>query len=163
MADKISDNLIEEILSDIKERNGEEIPEQEYSLTDIDLLLAEISGEKKAEKENANEIIFPASEKKEEKPVKKGFFSFDISKIQAFDEDDEDESEVVVEEAPESDRAEETAEEISVSVEDDGQLGFDTQSIDHILDEYKDEPVEDEAESVTGQISIEKTKKRNVQ
>ena len=161
MADKISDNLIEEILSDIKERNGEEIPEQEYSLTDIDLLLAEISGEKKAEKENANEIIFPASEKKEEKPVKKGFFSFDISKIQAFDEDDEDESEVVVEEAPESDRAEETAEEISVSVEDDGQLGFDTQSIDHILDEYKDEPVEDEAESVTGQISIEKTRMFN--
>lgn len=162
MADKISDNLIEEILNDVKERNGEEIPEQEYSLTDIDLLLAEISGEKKAQKEDekATEIVFPATEKKEEKPVKKGFFSFDISKIQAFDEDDEDEPEVV-EEAPDSDRAEETAEEISVSVEDDGQLGFDTQSIDHIIEEYKDEPVEDEAESVTGQISIEKTRMFN--
>ena len=42
MANKISDNLVEEILNDIKEKNGEAVPQQEYSSTDIDLLLAEI-------------------------------------------------------------------------------------------------------------------------
>ena len=155
MADKISDNLIEEILSDIKEKNGKSIPEQEYSITDIDLLLAEISGEIKDEK--VSEFVFPIVEKKEEKTEKKGFFTFDISKIQDFDE--EEETEILIDDAASDTETESDA--VVVSVEDDGQLGFDTQTIDLIIDEYKDEPVDDEAESVTGQISIEKTRMFN--
>lgn len=150
MADKISDNLIEEILNDIKAKNGEELPEQEYSITDIDLLLAEISGTDSATE--VGEIVFskPEIKEAEKETAKKGLFSFDISKIQDFDDDDnEPEVEAV------------GNEDVSVSVEDDGQLGFNTQTVDLILEEFKDEPVEEEVESVTGQISIEKTRMFN--
>ena len=156
MTDKISDNLVEEILNDIKEKNGEAIPGQEYSLTDIDLLLAEISGEKTTDKES--EVVFSKPEiKKEKEPSKKGFFSFDISKIQDFD-DDEDESETEIETLEEET---ESQDDVSVSVEDDGQIGFTSEIVDLIVEEYKDAPVEEEAESVTGQISIEKTRMFN--
>ena len=89
MTNKISDNLIEEILNDIKEKNGETVPQQEYSSTDIDLLLAEISGEAPVVKEF--EDVFSGAEiKEEEKPAKKSFFSFDISRIQSFDDEDDE-------------------------------------------------------------------------
>lgn len=156
MTDKISDNLIEEILNDVKVRTGEDVPQQEYSIEDIDLLLAEISGTESAN--DIGEIVFaePDVKEVEKETAKKGFFSFDISKIQDFDDDDEPEVNL---EAPAKD--EETVEDVSVSVQEDGQLGFNTQTVDLISEEFKDEPETEEAESVTGQISIEKTRMFN--
>ena len=157
MADKISDNLIDEILNDIKEKNGESGAVEDFSLSDVDVLLAEITGNSyKAEEE---EIIFSEPEVKTEKATeKKSTFSFDISKIQDFDDEEEDEEipELVIEEDEvESD------EDVSVSVENDGQLGFTSEIVDLIVEDYKNEPVEEEVESVTGQISIEKTRMFN--
>ena len=158
MADKISDNLIDEILNDIKEKNGEISSVEDFSLSDVDMLLAEITGN--SYKTEEKEIAFSEPEVKTEKaPEKKSTFSFDISKIQDFDdEEDEEIPEFVIEE----DEAEtEADDEVSVSVENDGQLGFTSEIVDLIVEEYKNEPVEEEAESVTGQISIEKTRMFN--
>ena len=153
MADKISDNLIDEILNDIKEKSGESSSVEEFSLSDVDRLLAEITGE--APENKSADITFSEPQVKTEKEAKKkNSFSFDISKIQDFDDEEETES---ILETP----AEEVEEDVSVSVEDDGQLGFTSEIIDLIVEEYKDEPVEEEAESVTGQISIEKTRMFN--
>ncbi len=168
MADKISDNLIDEILSDIKARGREESSAEEYSLVDVDLLLAELTGEKPENKDE--EIVFVKPEVKvEEEAPKKKSFTFDLSKIQDFDDDDEDEiPELVVEKEEEKipefviEKAEEKFEpdDVAVSVEGDGQLGFTTEIVDLIMEEDNEEPVED-VESVTGQISIEKTRMFN--
>ena len=156
MADKISDNLIEEILNDVKEKNGESTSEQEYSIADIDLLLAEISGETPETEIAKIEFSENQADSEKEKPNRK-LFSFDISKIQDFD-DDEDEPEMEIETHTEETEAEE---DVSVSVEGDGQLGFTSELVDLIVEEYKDEPAGEETESVTGQISIEKTRMFN--
>ncbi len=150
MTDKISDNLIDDILNDVKAKNGDSVPDAEYSMTDIDLLLAEISGN--VPDSEAEETVFtqPETKKAEEKPNKKGFFSFDISQIQDFD-DENDETEVVAD----------VEEDVSVSVEEDGQLGFASETVESILEELKDESENEEVESVTGQISIEKTRMFN--
>ncbi len=150
MTDKISNSLIDDILNDVKAKNGDSVPDAEYSMTDIDLLLAEISGNVPAAKAENVELTQPETRKAEEKSAQKGFFSFDISKILDFD-DEEDKSEV----------SDGIKEDVSVSVEEDGQLGFVSETVESILDEFKDEPEQDEAESVTGQISIEKTRMFN--
>ncbi len=147
MTDKISDNLIEEILNDVKSKNGDSVPDAEYSMTDIDLLLAEISGDVPETKVQEFVLTQPETKKAEEKPAKSGFFSFDISKIQDFDGEEEETAEV--------------DEDFSVSVEENGQLGFTSETVESILEEFKDEPENEEVESVTGQISIEKTRMFN--
>lgn len=159
MADKISDNLIDEILNDIKEKNGESSSVEDFSLSDVDMLLAEITGNSYETEEK--EITFSEPQVKTEKATeKKSTFSFDISKIQDFDDEEEENEipELVIEE----DEVEvHTDEDVSVSVENDGQLGFTSEIVDLIVEEHKNEPVEEEAESVTGQISIEKTRMFN--
>ncbi len=143
MADKISDSLIEEILNDVKAKTGEDVSNEEFSSTDIDLLLAEISGDAPKAQTSENVYSQPTTESEEKEPVKKGFFSFDISRIEDIDDECEDE----VEEAE------------VASVDENGRLGLDSETIDDIL-ESVEEP-EDDAENVTGQISIEKTRMFN--
>ena len=166
MADKISDNLIDEILSDIKTRGREDSSVEEYSLVDVDLLLAELTGEKPENKDE--EIVFVKPEIKEEKePPKKNSFTFDLSKIQDFDDDDEipelvveKEEEKIPEFVIEEAEEEKESDDVAVSVEGDGQLGFTSEIEDIIVEEEKEESAE-EVESVTGQISIEKTRMFN--
>lgn len=159
MADKISDNLIEEILNDIKIKNGEMEPEDVYSIEDIDSLLAEITGTETV-KEDVPAVSEPSfsmpKPKKEKSTSKKGFFSFDISKIQAFDDEEDDVEEAVTDPVEEV----ESEADISMSVDEDGQIGFESDDVDKILEDVK-ETAQNEAEPVTGQISIEKTRMFN--
>ena len=74
-----------------------------------------------------------------------------MSKIQGFDEF-EDETEEAIEPVKE---------EATVSVGDDGQLGFTSDVIDEILEDVKSYSDEEEVKPVTGQISIEKTRMFN--
>ncbi len=166
MAEKISENLIDDILNETKARQGIQ-PEKLYSTDEIDRLLAEINGSVGENSIPETKIVAPKAvfeksepsmiKKETEKPTKKGF-SFDISKIQAFD-DVEDESE----------------DEISLLEEDDGQLEIVSTTgeinVSEVKDkeEYKDissetiviDVVEEEPKPVTGQISIEKTRMFN--
>ncbi len=161
MTDKISDNLIDDILNDVKEKNGEAISKNDYSIADIDLLLAEISGTEITS--NESELLFSSSkdEETEKKSDKKGSFTFDISRIQSFDDDENDDTEDLQIEFENLTVEKTIPEDLSISIEDDGQLGFDseTDTVDSILEELNEEP--DEVESVTGQISIEKTRMFN--
>ena len=171
MSDKISDSLIDEILDDLKAKNLRDDSEEIYSIDDIDSLLAEIGGTDLAVGSYSSAYGSDAfEEKKNETKTERvaSTFSFDMSKVTDFDEDDE-----AVEEQKEAEAA--------VSVDDDGQLGFAADIIDKKFEEVEeieedDTPEEaddvidrmfeevddtDEAESVTGQISIEKTRMFN--
>ena len=173
MSDKISDSLIDEILDDLKAKNLNDDSEEIYSIDDIDSLLAEIGGTDLAMGSYSSAYTsVPSTEKAEAVKTKRAesAFSFDMSRITDFD-DEEDESFVVENEAEE---------ETVVSVDDDGQLGFadditdneaekietaeapekeeNDDAIDRMFEETDDS---DEVESVTGQISIEKTRMFN--
>ena len=172
MSDKISDSLIDEILDDLKAKNLQDDSEEIYSIDDIDSLLAEIGGTDLAMGSYSSAYSSAPSEEKEE-PVKTervvSTFSFDMSRVTDFD-DEEDDS---------SDENEAEAEAI-VSVDDDGQLEFAADIVDNKFEEveeietpekeetddmidrmFEEADDSDEAESVTGQISIEKTRMFN--
>ena len=173
MSDKISDSLIDEILDDLKAKNLNDDSEEIYSIDDIDSLLAEIGGTDLAMGSYSSAYTsVPSTEKAEAVKTKRAesAFSFDMSRITDFDDED-DESFVVENEAEE---------ETVVSVDDDGQLEFadditdneaekietaeapekeeNDDAIDRMFEETDDS---DEVESVTGQISIEKTRMFN--
>ena len=173
MSDKISDSLIDEILDDLKAKNLNDDSEEIYSIDDIDSLLAEIGGTDLAMGSYSSAYTsVPSTEKAEAVKTKRAesAFSFDMSRITDFD--DEDDESFVVEN--------ETEEETVVSVDDDGQLEFadditdneaekietaeapekeeNDDAIDRMFEETDDS---DEVESVTGQISIEKTRMFN--
>ena len=140
MAERIPDSLIDEILASSKKYIEEDV---EMSLTDIDMLLAEFSADEKPTSvlpENSG--FAPAPEKK------KKAISLNISEIAAADEED----------------AEETGD-VGVLVADDGQIeivsdGVEISSAPTEEPEEAEEPKE-ELKSVSGQISIEKTRMFN--
>ena len=153
MADRISDNIIDDILNETKAYIGEDTPEKIYSMGDIDRLLAEIGDEAVSKKTDVPEVKPKTSNhfvKLDKKKDIKKTFSFDISRIKELDEAEEAKAE------PESEQ------EITVTVEDDGQMGLvpeeKTASEETVL---IDLPEEKELEHVTGQISIEKTRMFN--
>ena len=173
MSDKISDSLIDEILDDLKAKNLNDDSEEIYSIDDIDSLLAEIGGTDLAMGSYSSAYTsVPSTEKAEAVKTKRAesAFSFDMSRITDFD--DEDDESFVVEN--------ETEEETVVSVDDDGQLEFadditddkaekietveapekeeNDDAIDRMFEETDDS---NQVESVTGQISIEKTRMFN--
>ncbi len=150
MADKISDNLIEEILNDVKAYTNTEEPEVIYSIEDVDLLLAEISGENVMKTEvpvkGVSEFSQDNSDSANTNEGNKTIM-FDVSKV--FDSEEND---VTSEKEPDT----------TVVVEDGGQIGFasDVTGIS-VAEEVQEESVEDETETVAGQISIEKTRMFN--
>ena len=154
MSDKISDSLIDEILNDLKAKNLKDDSEEIYSIDDIDSLLAEIGGTDLAVGSYSSAYVSASSEEKTE-PAKNervaSTFTFDMSKVQDFDEFDDEDEETI----------EPVKEEVSVSVDDDGQLGFTSDVIDEILEDVKSYSDEEEVKPVTGQISIEKTRMFN--
>lgn len=172
MSDKISDSLIDEILSDLKAKNQEDDSQEIYSIDAIDSLLAEIGGSDLAVGSYSAAYGSALSGEKSDTAKTErvaSTFTFDMSKVQDFDDEDE---------IPEQS---EFVEKATVSVDDDGQLGFTADIIDKKFEEAPTdniaeqaptddiidrifEKVEDdseEVESVTGQISIEKTRMFN--
>ncbi len=147
MADKISDNLIDDILNEAKAYGGNDEPEKIYSMGDIDQLLADIMGNDKTEVESpaVSEVVVstPPVKQEKKKDIKKTF-SFDLTKIQELDDEDEAE------------------EDVTVLVEDDGQFGLVSDGEEISSETKQIDAVEEEApKPVTGQISIEKTRMFN--
>ena len=147
MADKISDNLIDDILNEAKAYGGNDEPEKIYSMGDIDQLLADIMGNDKTEVESpaVSEVVVstPPVKQEKKKDIKKTF-SFDLTKIQELDDEDEAE------------------EDVTVLVEDDGQFGLVSDGEEISSETKQIDVVEEEApKPVTGQISIEKTRMFN--
>lgn len=154
MSDKISDSLIDEILNDLKAKNLKDDSEEIYSIDDIDSLLAEIGGTDLAVGSYSSAYGSVTSDEKPETAKNErvaSTFTFDMSKVQDFDEFDDEDEETI----------EPVKEEVSVSVDDDGQLGFTSDVIDEILEDVKSYSDEEEVKPVTGQISIEKTRMFN--
>ncbi len=151
MADRISENLIDDILNEAKAYTGDDTPEKLYSIGDIDELLAEIMGTEKTEEETpaVNTVVSEKpTVKTEPKKETKKKFSFDISKIQNLDDEDED--------------VEETVEDVTLLEEDDGQFGLVSDGEEISSEKTNIEMVEEETpKPVTGQISIEKTRMFN--
>ncbi len=144
MAEKISENLIDDILNETKVLQGSGEPDEIYSSEDIDRLLAEIAGVE------APKVVAPIKKAPEitvapkKKDGMKKTFSLDFSKIQDFEDDDEG------------------LEDITVSESDDGQLGLvsDGEEISSKTVQI-DMDLAEEPKPVTGQISIEKTRMFN--
>ncbi|MCH5190644.1 MAG: hypothetical protein J1F23_00625 [Oscillospiraceae bacterium] len=162
MAEKIPDLLIDEILETTKEYSDSGTPGSEYSADDIDRLIAEISGDSKPEvlrtsysdvKKNANE---PSEEKKAEKAAGKQRDAEELrKKVQSFSKVKHPQTEM----QPLKD--EKANGDVSVLVDDDGQLGLaaDGAHIGGEAEEKKEKKEEKkELKSVSGQISIEKTR-----
>lgn len=156
MAQKIPDSLIDEILESTKKYQGAEETEK-YSGDRIDRLLADISEAKalNSEKAKTNSPLSEAEketaepQKAEKQPaeekIKRNRFSFSISKNPIDAEESDEETTVALE------------------VEDDGQISL-TSDGDKISAEENEEQIEEpkeELKSVSGQISIEKTRMFN--
>lgn len=156
MAQKIPDSLIDEILESTKKYQGTQ-EDEKYSADKIDKLLADISDTKTppvkklkanvSETEAENKVIASQDVKEQsaEEKVKRNRFSFNISKNPIDAEETEKETAVALE------------------VEDDGQISL-TSDGDKIGTEEKGEEIEEpkeELKSVSGQISIEKTRMFN--
>ncbi len=144
MAERIPDSLIDEILASAKNYIGEE-NNVEYSADKIDSLLAEISDEAKPEVEATEKTVVVPAFKKEKKE-----FSLNISEVTPAEEIDE---------------VEEISGDVGVQVSDDGQLGLVSDGVEISAETEEEAPVEDEEKeelkSVSGQISIEKTRMFN--
>ncbi len=150
MADKISENLIDEILHDVKTYTGEGSPEPAYSAADIDLLIADIMG---PDYEAETDSVIDVYSSSEEKTVKGNLrsetkmISFDVTKIQSLaDENDE----VVSQENAKT----------PVLIGNSGQYGFTSDVPEDFGEEEKEEEIKTD-ETVKGQISIEKTRMFN--
>ena len=140
MADRVSDNIIDEILNDVKVYSGEKTQAEEYSVEDIDSLLSQISDGKVAD-ESYPVHKYSQSDKQEEKKVES---LPEESKPQSFEL--EKTTVIPVEEAP-------------VLIGSDDQFTF----ISNVGEEiFEEEPVEEKKDdTVQGQISIEKTRMFN--
>ncbi|MBR5190498.1 MAG: hypothetical protein IKW34_00515 [Clostridia bacterium] len=146
MAERIPDSLIDEILASAKNYINDETY-VDYSEEKIDSLIAEISKEKKDSAVTEKTVVVPPF-KKEKKE-----FSLNMSAVSFADESDED-----VKVVPEK------TGNVGVRVTDDGQIGLmsDGVEISNDADEEVPEVIEkEELKSVSGQISIEKTRKFN--
>ena len=146
MEERIPDSLIDEILASAKNYINEET-EVAYSMEKIDSLLAEITEENK--EATASETIAVVPPFKKEKKV----FSLNMDTISLAEESDEN-----VKSVPEK------TGNVGMRVTDDGQIGLmsDGVEIGSEADENAEEvPEKEELKSVSGQISIEKTRMFN--
>ncbi len=147
MTDKISDNLIDEILSDVKTYTGESEPETIYSAEDIDLLLADIMGTDSDTEKESVDIVSDTVKKTESVDTQypeKNIFSIDVQKLQSVDDEAVAEDET----------------EVPVLVGDDGQFGFVSDIPVEVAEEETEEEIKED-DTVQGQISIEKTRMFN--
>lgn len=146
MAERIPDSLIDEILASAKNYIGEET-DVEYSAEKIDSLLAEISSDEIKEPVATEKTVVVPAFRKEKKE-----FSLNISEITTAEEIDE---------------ALETSGDVDVQVSDSGQMEFLSDGVEIGVENEPDEIEETEVEekeelkSVSGQISIEKTRMFN--
>ena len=147
MAERIPDSLIDEILASAKNYINEETY-VDYSAEKIDSLIAEISEDKKEAVTTEKTVVMPVF-KKEKKE-----FSLNMNAVSLAEESDED-----VKIAPEK------TGNVGVLVTDDGQIGLmsDGVEISNETDEevHEEIPEKEELKSVSGQISIEKTRMFN--
>ena len=146
MAERIPDSLIDEILASTRKYMVEET-ETEYSTDKVDAILADISGEEKKTVEVSSKTVVVPVFKKEKKD-----FKLHISEIENAVETQYEET------------TEKTGE-IDVVVNDGGQMGLVSDGVEigsEIADEEQTETeVKEELKSVSGQISIEKTRMFN--
>ena len=144
MAERIPDSLIDEILASAKNYMVEET-ETEYSADKIDALIEDIAGTEKTEPVTTEKTVVIPNFKKEKRE-----FSLNISDVTFAEEE--------VEEATEK------TGDVGVLIADDGQIGLmaDGVEISSETEETDDkEEKKEELKSVSGQISIEKTRMFN--
>lgn len=144
MADRIPDSLIDEILASVKKYETEDA--NDVSSDNIDALLEDIKAEEplKVAEEKTTIISSLPKEATKEK------FKVNISEIEMTDKT------VVLPNVTET-------EDVSVHVEESGQIGFSSDGAKiggEEIEEEQEEPKE-ELKSVSGQISIEKTRMFN--
>ena len=144
MAERIPDSLIDEILASAKNYMVEET-ETEYSADKIDALIEDIAGTEKTEPVATEKTVVIPDFKKEKRE-----FSLNISDVTFAEEE--------VEEVTEK------TGDVGVLIADDGQIGLmaDGVEISSETEETDDkEEKKEELKSVSGQISIEKTRMFN--
>lgn len=146
MAERIPDSLIDEILASAKNYMVEET-ETEYSADKIDALISDITKAETQEPVATEKTVIVPNFKKEKRE-----FSLNISEV-SFAE--EEQSEEVTEKTGD----------VGVLVADDGQIGLMSDGVE-ISSETDAEDIEEteekeELKSVSGQISIEKTRMFN--
>ena len=144
MAERIPDSLIDEILASAKNYMVEET-ETEYSADKIDALIEDIAGTEKTEPVATEKTVIIPNFKKEKRE-----FSLNISDVTFAEEE--------VEEVTEK------TGDVGVLIADDGQIGLmaDGVEISSETEETDDkEEKKEELKSVSGQISIEKTRMFN--
>lgn len=144
MAERIPDSLIDEILASAKNYMVEET-ETEYSADKIDALIEDIAGTEKIEPVTTEKTVVIPNFKKEKRE-----FSLNISDVTFAEEE--------VEEVTEK------TGDVGVLIADDGQIGLmaDGVEISSETEETDDkEEKKEELKSVSGQISIEKTRMFN--
>ncbi len=144
MAERIPDSLIDEILASAKNYMVEET-ETEYSADKIDALIEDIAGTEKTEPVATEKTVVIPNFKKEKRE-----FSLNISDVTFAEEE--------VEEVTEK------TGDVGVLIADDGQIGLmaDGVEISSETEETDDkEEKKEELKSVSGQISIEKTRMFN--
>ena len=144
MAERIPDSLIDEILASAKNYMVEET-ETEYSADKIDALIEDIAGTEKTEPVATEKTVIIPNFKKEKRE-----FSLNISDVTFAEEE--------VEEVTEK------TGDVGVLIADDGQIGLMADGVEISSEtEETDEKEEkkEELKSVSGQISIEKTRMFN--
>ena len=144
MAERIPDSLIDEILASAKNYMVEET-ETEYSADKIDALIEDIAGTEKTEPVTTEKTVVIPNFKKEKRE-----FLLNISDVTFAEEE--------VEEVTEK------TGDVGVLIADDGQIGLmaDGVEISSETEETDDkEEKKEELKSVSGQISIEKTRMFN--
>lgn len=142
MAERIPDSLIDEILASAKSYMGED-SDVKYSADDIDSIIAEISDGEKTELYVPEKTVAVPEIKKEKKR-----FSLNISEI-----------------TPSAEETDEKTGDVGVLVAEDGQIELVSDGVEISSEpEAEEQPQEEEKEelkSVSGQISIEKTRMFN--
>ena len=144
MAERIPDSLIDEIIASAKNYMVEET-ETEYSADKIDALIEDIAGTEKTEPVATEKTVVIPNFKKEKRE-----FSLNISDVTFAEEE--------VEEVTEK------TGDVGVLIADDGQIGLMADGVEISSEtEETDEKEEkkEELKSVSGQISIEKTRMFN--
>ena len=145
MAERIPDSLIDEILASAKNYMVEET-ETEYSADKIDALVADIAETEKEEPVTTEKTVVIPNFRKEKRE-----FSLNISEV------------TLAEEEQTEDVTEKTGE-IDVIVNDGGQMGLVSDGVEissETVEVAEETEEKEELKSVSGQISIEKTRMFN--
>lgn len=153
MAERIPDSIIDDILLGTKKYTGEPEENESYSLEKIDSIVSSILQDEKPL--NEEKTVAKKKELSIAKPKKeKKTFSLDIEAIKSIGEEIPDDE----------------AGEVEISANDDGQLGLladgepvaENEAAESDAQQREErEIIEEKTESVTGQLSIEKTRMFN--